>query len=38
MPVAGSGAANVIQSRNRLSGLSGGMRGMMQASGLKLAR
>ena len=26
------------QSRNRLSGLCGGMRGMMQASGLKLAR
>jgi hypothetical protein len=26
------------QSRNRLSGLRGGMRGMMKASGLKLAR
>jgi hypothetical protein len=36
--VAGFGAVSVTQSRNRLSGLCGGMRGMMQASGLKLAR
>ena len=38
MPVAGCGGGNVIQSRNQLIGVCGGMRGMMQASGLKLAR
>jgi hypothetical protein len=38
MPVVGSGAASVNLSRSQLSGLCGGMRGMMRALELKLAR
>jgi len=35
---AGFGVASVSQSRNQLTGLCGGMRGMTRALGLKVAR